>query len=595
MKKPLFKVYSEHLMSALKSLLLRFPMQLVIIALMASLFFVLNHISYDSQLETSLVKWILSCVVTFFLGLGFVLSSESQSLNHIKSIWLQIVALICWWLFYYLLSDLWSVSDVAMAISTIAGVLAYVFFAPYLTKSTEKEQYYWYFYNTTIAFVFAFIVGALLLILWMIALWSIDLLFDVFQQWNIYGDWAIIALSLFAPLFGLSYIPTKASFTSKSYNITAFIEFIIKYIGISFVCIYFIILYAYSIKVLMNFNEWPQWEVSWLVIGFSIGWYLVYLYSSALEQENVLIATFRKALPYVIFPQLFMLFYAIYLRINQYWLTINRYLVVIFWVFLVIVSLYYIFSKTKSLKTLPMVLAVTIALMSVWPWSIYSLPVADQLDRLETKLIDASILQDWIIVPVPKDATISQTAQDDIIDTIRYLCDYHRCEAMNNLFPTIDYSIIDRYNVQQKIEELLNISYAGGLYYAERYSLQWKELLSSLPLDVRWFSTIISVSSTPYWTWLQAVIDGKNKKLVLMSSNNELENIDISDVFEQLLALDAQPRMWREYDKELQFEIKPSWHRLVISYISFAKKIENDTVTIDPSDWLQINGYLLMK
>jgi len=54
------------------------------------------------------------------------------------------------------------------------------------------------------------------------------------------------------------------------------------------------------------------------------------VFSQRFEEKNNFITKFRKVLPIVIFFQLPMLFYAIYLRINQYDVTINRYFVVVF-------------------------------------------------------------------------------------------------------------------------------------------------------------------------------------------------------------------------------------------------------------------------
>lgn len=79
----------------------------------------------------------------------------------------------------------------------------------------------------------------------------------------------------------------------------------------------------------MHFGEWPNGEVTWMVIGFSIFGYLLYIFSHSLEKRPFLQA-FRKYFPFVVLPQILMLFYAIYLRIAQYDITINRYFVVVF-------------------------------------------------------------------------------------------------------------------------------------------------------------------------------------------------------------------------------------------------------------------------
>jgi len=60
-----------------------------------------------------------------------------------------------------------------------------------------------------------------------------------------------------------------------------------------------------------------------------------------------------------------MLFYAIYLRINQYDVTINRYFVVAFGLWLLVISLYYVFSKKKYLSIIPAILTLFTIIISI--------------------------------------------------------------------------------------------------------------------------------------------------------------------------------------------------------------------------------------
>jgi hypothetical protein len=77
------------------------------------------------------------------------------------------------------------------------------------------------------------------------------------------------------------------------------------------------------------------------------------------------ISIIRKVFPFVVIPQIFMLFYAIYLRIAQYDLTTNRYFVVIFGVWLLVISMYFVFSKKKNLVIIPAVLTLFTIIISV--------------------------------------------------------------------------------------------------------------------------------------------------------------------------------------------------------------------------------------
>jgi len=102
-----------------------------------------------------------------------------------------------------------------------------------------------------------------------------------------------------------------------------------------------------------------------MVIGFSIFGYITYIFSYIFQETNNFIKNFRKYFPAIVIPQLFMLFYAIYLRIMQYDITMNRYFVVVFGIWLAIISLYLIFSKIKYLGFIPFLLAVFTILISI--------------------------------------------------------------------------------------------------------------------------------------------------------------------------------------------------------------------------------------
>jgi hypothetical protein len=82
-----------------------------------------------------------------------------------------------------------------------------------------------------------------------------------------------------APYFALSNIPNKNEIDEAEALKNKFFTFVLRYVAIPFIYLYFFILYAYSIKVLLNFEDWPKGEVSWMVIGFSIFGYLTYIFT----------------------------------------------------------------------------------------------------------------------------------------------------------------------------------------------------------------------------------------------------------------------------------------------------------------------------
>lgn len=418
----------------------RFPVSIIFIFMIAWLFFTLLHGSFSQTTEDQLLRVIFSSIIWFFLSVWTYISTENNKNKNIFQIFPIIFSGLFYLWFWPLFDDF---ENAVMFFLTLAGILSYLFFAPYVKKffytPVKETVFYSYFYNISTVFLTAIIVWGSLFALWAIAIWAIDMLFDINYSYTdkLYWDWSIIALSILAPLFALTQIPEKNTFSENYFNENKFFSFLIKYVAVPFICIYFIILYAYTLKVLAHFSEWPKWEVTWLVIWFSTFGFITYIFSYIFETKNSLIALFRRIFPFAVFPQIFMLFYAIYLRIHQYDLTINRYFVVIFWIWLLWLSLYYIVSKNKRLSIIPASLTLITIIISIWPWSVYSLPESRQLERLKTNLVEANILENGQITPLTSETDISWELSKEIYWGIDYLCGFDNCNTIKQLFPKI--------------------------------------------------------------------------------------------------------------------------------------------------------------
>ncbi|MFK7780548.1 MAG: DUF4153 domain-containing protein [Candidatus Gracilibacteria bacterium] len=450
--KNIFSMFSmEALKTNIRTIISRFTISIIIIFIVSVLFFINIHAELVQSMNEELFRIITSLIVTFFFSIGIYLGTESSSYSKLKKTLFQLIPLGFGVLLYSVFSsDFNDFENILFIIISFFGIIFYLFFAPYLKNilknNTKQTVFYTYFYNISVLFLISFILGGVLYGLGMIGITTVFELFDIreFISNDIYSDWATLALAFFTPLFALTKIPNKKSFNENHFNENVFFSFLIKYIAIPFIYIYFIILYAYTVKVLSNFGDWPKGEVSWIVIGFSIFGYITYIFSYIFEEKNKAIRIFRKFFPFVVIPQIFMLFYAIYLRISQYDITINRYLVVIFGAWLLIISLYYVFSKKKFLPIIPFLLTVFTIIISVGPWSVHNLPEDRQLDRLENNLIKANILKDGVVTPLNSFEDIDKDLSKNIYSGIDYLCDFDNCNTIKELFPVIYKEIEDK-------------------------------------------------------------------------------------------------------------------------------------------------------
>ena len=495
----------EHLISEVQRILRRFPLSVAFVLVVSAIFTYMHMDNYalDEGISQILRNIIITSILSFCLSTALTLLIEKMRVRPVfqmlSALWVLGFALI----FYFSIGNNPFDSNEGMTLIflTFFWFFVFLFFAPFIsilnTKQYKESSYVKYFYAMATVLLMSIIIGSLIMILGSIALWSIDTLFDI--TWigqRGYGYWTIIAYSLTAPLFWLMRIPTIADIEGEKGSENAFFIFLVKYVGLPFISIYFCILYAYSVKVLSNYSDWPKWQISWLVIGFSTFGYILYIFSGAFSSAGGLVARIRQAFPYAVLPQIFMLFYAIYLRIAQYDLTMNRYFVVVFGIWLTGISLYYSFSKTKKLAIIPASLAIITFVISFGPWSVYHLPFDRQYQKLVSNLTTARILSGSVIVPLKKYESIDEELSGEIYGEIVYVCGFDTCHTIRKLFAKeLEKAQRDRLTAWEKSEppyqKCLIVKKEGC--YREVYS---KELSSWEIQDI--LTKTIKVRPIPY-------------------------------------------------------------------------------------------------
>ncbi len=641
--KNIFNMFSmKTLKTNIKTILSRFPISIIIIFIVSFLFFILIHADFNESIKEELYKINTTLIITFFFSIWVYLSTESSNFSKVKKTLFQLIPLGFWVLLYSGYSTrFYDFENSLFLMISLFWIIFYLFFAPYLKdilKSNIKQTvFYTYFYNISVLFLISFILGWVLYGLWAIWIATVFQLFDIkeFISNKIYSDWAILALVFFTPLFALTKIPSTKSFNKNHFNENIFFSFLIKYITIPFIYIYFIILYIYTIKVLSNFGDWPKGEVSWMVVWFSIFGYITYIFSYIFEEKNNAIKIFRKFFPFVVIPQIFILFYAIYLRIAQYDMTINRYLVVIFGTWLLIISLYYIFSKKKLLAVIPFLLTIFTIIISIWPWSVHNLPENRQLDRLETNLIKAWILSENWIVPLKNYYDINEDLSKNIYSWINYLCDFNNCSSVKQLFPVIYKEIEDKDKLEWENFKKENIArYEKAIIeYAktdkervennkkilekkltEKYDWvnKWKivsEITKKIkvkqyynndqsktiyissdrskwffPINIEWYSEILRLENNNYNNSYFWKINILNKKIEIILDWEVIDTINIEKILEEIISKYKNSWVNTFSKKDLTFEV--SWNNKSYKII-----FENLDLPNPEYKWKEVNNW----
>jgi Domain of unknown function (DUF4153) len=379
----------------------RFP--LTMIAAAAGVFAAMTLIhGVKDVLEDTYLKIMLSAALGLPLFLAARIVVEKWRLSRIWRWVPPLVVAVQLAGFYMMLGEDGIFDDEAvifrfMGLNLVAHLM--VAFLPYLDDTPVAD--FWEYNKRLFG---TFVVGALYsLVIYAglsVAILAIDNLFNANINDEIYGQLFVFIAGIFNTCFFLANYPAQFSALAgegSSYDVV--IKNLTKFILIPIVAIYFLILYAYSAKILVTW-ELPKGWVSSLVLGFSVAGVFTYLLNYLLPKldDSVVVSSYRRWFFYVLLPMVALLFVGIGRRMSDYGVTEERYFVAAAGVWLLLLSLYFIFSKIDNIKFIPISLAVFALLSVLGPFNALRVSGNSQLNRLTTMLEKNGMLADGLIV-----------------------------------------------------------------------------------------------------------------------------------------------------------------------------------------------------
>jgi len=456
---------------------------------------------------------LLNLLMTFALGIPLFFSveifSEKIKLSFNKKIlfWgLGIVALLLIYLSFP--TDLSPGTTRAPYIRYVIYNLALhltVSFVPFLDKG-NLEGFWNYNKTLFIRFVLAVFFSQVISTGITMAFGALDLLFDVKMNPKTYTEIFILTYGIFNTWYFLAGIPRDFDKESSTGTYPKGLKIFTQFILIPLLLLYLAILYAYGAKIMFTW-DWPRGIVTYLIIAISIlGIFTnLLLFPYQKEKEGGWIKSFYKAFYYLLIPLTALLFIAIWIRIEDYGLTVNRYIIVLMGIWLGLISLYFILGF-KSIKTVPISLAVAMLLASFGPWGMFSWSERNQVRRLENILTESGILENgriknevsWkkssdstLIASSKRELnTLPKDQLNEVNSIIHYLESYHGMEA---LFPWIAPETADYFESKDIIEpshaqlmaETLGIKYIPpyGVYDSTSFEQNSYTEFSTVPTE----------------------------------------------------------------------------------------------------------------
>ena len=403
--------------------------------------------------------------------------------------------------------------------------------APFLGRG--NIQGFWQ-YNQLLftRFLTAFLYSFVLFVGLSVALLAIENLFNVDIDEDNYVRLFVFIAGIFNTIFFLAGVPRHIEQLDQDNSYPFGLKVFTQYVLIPLVTIYLSILYAYAVKILI---EWqlPDGWVSYLILSFSVVGILAILlvYPIRHQAENAWIRSYRRFFFLALIPLVVLLYVAIMRRIIDYGFTENRYFVFVLAGWLAFTALYFNISKQRNIKILPLSLCLVALLSSFGPWGVFDVSRRSQQNRLSDLLRQNNMLdaQGKALATPP---SVPDSARNLIADQLRYLANNHGAAALQPYFLANTDSLLAKsgsYYLADTFSRLLQLNASGSMPTAvSTYNFMAEDNLSSIPISN--YDVLVNV--------FQANNYGKNEYKI--THRNSSYTLQYNDKTRQAELLDAQ-------------------------------------------------------
>lgn len=396
-----------------------------------------------SEIEFSNIKdyyWLSDMIFVSVLGVSFFTGiqtfSESLKWDNTKNIIAKSVGLLMLVGYYFLPEGyLTEGANEEFYRYFLLFLIFHLFvaFAPFI-KNPDVNEFWGYNKTMFLNFLISALYSAVLFFGLSIALLSIDNLLGFDIKDERYMQLWIFLVGIFNTFFFLARVPKIGEFEPSVIEYPKALKVFVQYVLIPIVTIYILILYSYLIKIIVQW-ELPTGWVANLVLSFSIAgiFSLLLLHPIKDEAKNNWIRLYSKLYYIGLVPLVVLLFIAIGTRISEYGVTINRFYVATLAVWLAGIVLYFIISKSKNIKVIPISLALLGLGITFGPLSAFSVSERSQRGRISEILDSNNMLSENGIVII--DSTkVPLINRKEFSSLVRYLVHNHGIESMQPFF-----------------------------------------------------------------------------------------------------------------------------------------------------------------
>ncbi len=445
----------ETILSGAQKVVQRFPLAMLACLTGTIIGLVLIHLDDPEPY----VNVMLTLTFAAPMFVGAILFAESKKLSKLHY-WGMHGAILAFLIGYHFL-----LPDPGVGVSElyirhtmwVIGFVLVVTFIPFVYQRGAAAIHRFWQYNRGLVFTFVLTgvwAGALMAGI-SIALGSVDFLFDLTIDGDRYMEIWVVLAGLFSPLFFLHRLPENSHNLDSKKPYPKEVQLFSQFVLVPLVTMYFLILYAYTARILMT-TSWPDGQLAWMILGFSFLGVLTYLALYPLREKTTWVRHFGTGLFVAMIPQTGMLFWALSFRLRDYGFTENRYFVLVFGFWLMAMAIYYLVSRIKDIRVIPITIFLIAVVASVGPWGAFSVSERSQVNRLEGILVRSGLLQNGLFV----EATSQITHEDEIQinEIVRYLSQTHGLDGIEPWFGGEDLDAIGT-DPWERAERVINLKF----------------------------------------------------------------------------------------------------------------------------------------
>ena len=410
----------------------RFPFELLfaVAGTVAGILYINNDSGVQIS-ESIYTRIMMTANLGLLLGLSATLFAESKGSKK----WLlkAVIAIVAGCLLFVFNRQLHTIDVLRFLLLSLTFHLL-VAFAAFTAKG--QVQGFWQFNKSLfLRFLTSGLYSGVLYLGLAAAIGASTLLFNLNIHDKTYATLFACIAGVFNTVFFLAGVPADTAGLESDDTYPKGLKVFTQYVLIPLASVYVIILLAYEVKILIQWNL-PKGMVSNLILGYAVFGILsiLLIYPLRNHEDNKWIKTYSRSFYFLLIPLIVLLFLAIASRILPYGVTEMRYFLIVLALWLVFITAYFLLSRKQNIKIIPISLCV-VALLSVYgPQSAFSVSGYSQRHILVKIFKKYGAVKNGKLVPLSK-VKMSEKDGKDAYDRVQYFT-YN--DNINGLQPCID-------------------------------------------------------------------------------------------------------------------------------------------------------------